>query len=326
MGLIYKDITVIQETSWGASLAGDPNRLHIRNISLNEENEKLLVEETSGTPKGRGRMVSVKNNYTGDITGFLTPRNAHHILGWVNGSTGSVGSSVGASGTLFNYYQNSNGVMTSKAINIDRVDSQERYNGVRAKSLEITSSDSLTEFTLGVIAKQRGLGASIPETDIGETVKPFTFADWTVSINAGNTIGTAPITQSVKQWNLSYDNQLETSFLSGSADPARSDPKIPTIKGSFSIFHSGTSWTDANYGASEFYMRFQGVMPSDRGLIAGVTPYMLRIDVPRVQLTKSVRNYANGELSIEEFSFDGIYDPGLSSLWFAQLTAGISVS
>ena len=325
MALIYKDVSIINEATWGTSLAGDPDRIHIKSLTLNLNAEDQLVEETVGTPKGRMRMVLIKNTLEGNLDGYLTPTNAHHIFEWVNGTSVAIGSSMGASGTLFNYNQDVSGTFCSKAINIDRTNSYERYNGVRAKTLELKSSDSITEWTLGVIAKSRGLGAALVDNVIGETVKPFTFADWTVQINAGNTIGT-PITVQAKQWSISYDNNLESTYLSGSQTPARSDVKIPSIKGSFTLFHDGTSWTDATYGASEFYLRFQGTLPSERGLIAGVTPYMLRIDVPRVMLTKTVRNYANGELAIEDFDFTGMFDTGLSALWFPQLTAGLSIS
>ncbi len=326
MGLIYKDITVTPEATWGTSLAGDPDRLHIKSINLNLAREKQVVEETTGTPKGRQRIVVIKDTLEGDMVGFLTPTTAHHVLEWVNGAQVTVGSSVGASGTLFNYNQNIDGNLYSKAINIDRTNSQERFNGVRAKTLQLTAQDSLTEFTLHVMAKNRGLGATIGDNNIGETVKPFTFADWTISFNAGGTIGPNPITLAAKQWAMTYDNQQEAAYLSGSQTPTRTDPKIPTLEGSFSLFHDGASYTDAAYGASEFYLRFQGVMPSDRGLIAGVTPFMLRIDIPKVQLTKTDRTYANGELAMEDFTFSAIFDTGLSALWFPQLTAGASIS
>lgn len=326
--LAYKDILVTPEATWGASLAGIPDRLHIRTSTLNLDVEKQLVEETTGTPKGRNRIISIKNTLEGEITGYLSPRNAHHVFEWVNGVLGSY-ATMGDSGSLVTYNQDVGGSLISKSVTIDRNNSQERFNGVRAKSLELTAADSITEFTLSAIARSKGLGASIDESTaltIGETVKPATFADWTIQINAGSTIGTAPITLLAKEWNIKYDNGLETAHLSGSATPARSDPKVPTIEGSYSIFHDGSSWVSATHGSSEFALRFQATLPSERGLIAGVTPFMIRIDIPKVQLSTNTRQYGQGELVMEETNFMAMFDTGISALWRVQITAGQSIS
>ena len=326
MALIYKDITVTNESTWGVSLAGDPDRLHITSINLNLDENKMVIQDTSGTPKGFNRMTTGKYSLEGDIKGYVTPTNIHHALELVMGTSVTVGSSCGASATLFYYYQDVSGTLCSKAINIDRTNSQERYNGVRAKSLEITATDALTEFTLHCIGKSRGLGATVTDYVIGESIRPFIFADWTIYINAGNTSGPNGVTVGAKTWTLTYDNQQETTYLSGNQTPSRTDAKVPTLEGSFSLFHDGTSWTDATYGASEFFLRFQGVLPSERGLIAGVTPFMLRLDIPRVQLMKTVRGYADDTITVEDFKFTAMFDPGSSTLWYPQQTAGVSIS
>lgn len=324
--LIYEDLEIGNEATWGASVAATTYRLAVKSVTFNRALEKQLAETTTVTPKGRDRIVSIKSAYEGDITGIVTPRVIHHMLELVNGEFAVAGSSAGTSATIFEYPQNTSGSMASKFINLDRNNSTERFLGVRGKSLEITFSDSVMEFTLNGMAKTRGLGTALANNLTGETIKPFVFADATVSIHQGASYSSTPVTLAVSEFSLTYDNGLESTYLSGSADPSRSDPKMPDIKGKFKIFHDGASWTDAAYGASEFYIRMQATLPSSGGLIAGVTPFILRIDVPRTELTTNVRNYEQAELSVEEIEFSGMVEKGLSLLWRVQLTAGASVS
>ena len=322
--LIYKDIGVQDEVSFGISLTANYTRLHVRTVTLNQTIDKMLVEDTTSNVKGRDRISRIKTTLEGDITGFITPRGVHQMLEMVNGAV-ATGTSMGASGSLFTYYQDTSGTsFLSKVVNLDRNNSQEKFLGVRAKSLELTASDSLAEYTLSVIAKTYGAGASMADI-LGETVKSFNFADNVLQINAGTTIGTAPITHKVSEWSIKYDNGLEATYLSGLEDITRSDPKIPTIEGKFTIFHEGASWTAGNYGSSEFYIRLTATLPSHGGLIAGVSPYVLRIDMPRTELTSTVRNYEQAEFGVEEIEFKGMFHPGLSLLWRPELTCGLSI-
>src|SRR3990167_8524350 len=146
--LIYEDLEIGNEATWGTSVAATTYRLGVKTVTFNRMLEKSLVETTTVTPKGRDRIVSVKSTYEGDITGIVTPRVIHHMLELVNGEFAVVGTSVGASGTLFEYPQNTSGSMASKFINLDRNNSSERFLGVRGKSLEISFSDNQLEFTL----------------------------------------------------------------------------------------------------------------------------------------------------------------------------------
>lgn len=323
--LIYKDIVFQPEATYGVSVAGSPDKLHVRTVTLSQTTEKILVEDTVANVKGRDRIVLNKNTVEGDVTGYVTPRGIHHALELALGTAATVGSSVGLSATLWQYDQNTTGTLLSKTMILDRNNSQEAFRGVRGKSLEITSSDSVTEYSLGVMAQSRTGAAALADL-VGETVKPFVFADWTVQVNAGTTIGTAPITLAVSEWNIKYDNGQEGAFLSGSANLTRSDPMIPTLEGKIKIFHAGNSWADASFGNSNFYMRLQGTMPSGNGLVAGVTPYTLKIDMPKTQLSVNVRNYEQAAISVEDIDFVAQFETGLSYMIRAEMTAGQSIS
>jgi len=67
------------------------------------------------------------------------------------------------------------------------------------------------------------------------------------------------------------------------------------------------------------------VLPSCAGLIAGVTPYTLRIDVPRTEMTSNVRPYEAGEYSMEEVEFMGKLNTGTSSLIDITQTVGAAL-
>jgi len=321
--LAYKDLGIETESSFGASTAGTATRLHVASVGIELNPNKELVEDTSGTPKGRDRIVARRNDIEGDITGFGTPRSLHHMFEL---ALGEAGSSV-ALGTaaIITYNQNTSGSMISKTINVDRNNSQEKFSGVRGKSLELTASDDLLEFTTSVLAQARANGVALPDNVVGETVLPFTFSDITATIHQGATYGAEGVELKLNEWNLTYDNGLEGTHQSGSKAISRSDPSIPTVEGSMTIFHEGASWVDATYGCSEFYVRFEATLPSCAGLIDGVTPYLLRIDTPRVQLSTNTRNYEQAALQVEEIKFMGMFDnsaAGTSALIVPSLTVG----
>lgn len=318
---IYKDLAYTPEASYGTSIAA-ATRIHIKSSSLNLNQNKELVEDTVSSSKGRDRMIRRKNVIEGDIEGFGSPRGLHFAFQLVNGSAGST-SAVGTSAILLTYNQNTTGSMLSYTVNKDRNNSQEAFAGVYASSLELSASDDLLEWTLSGGAQSRGNGSALTDNVIGETTHAYVFSDMSVTIHAGSTYGANAVTHKVSEWSVKYENGMEPTFLSGSANITRVDPKIPTVSGKIKIFHEGTSWVDATYGASEFYIRFDGSLPSQAGLIAGVTPFTLRVDVPRAQLTTNVRNYEQNEFAVEEIEFMGMMDlspVGTSALWKPTMT------
>lgn len=318
---LYKDIGVGDESEWGSSIACDSTRLHIKSSSLGKKVEKEIIDDTTSSIKGRERMVILKHTVEGDLSGYCTPRTMHHMFELANGAKGtSVTLGTSANAILYTYNQNTDGTMISKSINVDRNNSQECYNGVRASALEISGSDNKLEFTLNAIAKtQSNVGTSMQDL-VGETIKAAVYADTTVTIHQGATYGAEPDTLEVSEWSVKYENGLEAQHLSGDKDIARSDPSIPTVTGKFKIFHSGLSYVNLAEGCSEAYIRFDTVYPSCAGLINGITPYTMRIDIPRTQLTSNVRNYEASEFSIEEVEFEGAFDLGTSSLWIPSQT------
>jgi len=321
---IYKDIGIGDESTWGVSVASNSERLHIKTSTLNKIVEKEVVEDTTTSIKGRERIVRMKNVVTGDLTGFATPRTMHHMLELALGTI-ATNTAVGTSATLRTYNQNTDGTMISKSINFDRNNSQETFNGVRASAIDITASDNKLEFTLNTEGKiQSNVGTSMQDL-IGETIRPMVFADATITVHQGATYGVEFTTLEVESWNVKYENGLESSFLSGSRDAARSDPKIPAVSGKFKIFHEGTSFVELQHGCTEAYLRFDIVLPSCAGLIAGVTPYTLRIDVPRTEMTSNVRPYEAGEYSMEEVEFMGKLNTGTSSLIDITQTVGAAL-
>ena len=310
---IYKDIGVGDESTWGASIASNATRLHVKTVTLNKTVEKEIVDDTTTSIKGRERSVRLKNTVTGDITGYATPRTMHYMLELAMGQAAST-SALGNSANIQTYNQNTSGTMASKSINVDRNNSQETFNGVRASAIDISFSDNKVEFTLNAEAKtQSNVGTSMQDL-IGETIKSATFADTVVTIHQGSTYGSQITTLNVESGNVKYGNGLESQFLSGSRDASRSDPKIPTVTGKFKIFHEGTSFVALQHGCSEAYIRFDITYPSCAGLIAGETPYTMRVDVPRVDLISNVRDYNAGEYSMEEVEFHGKLNTGTSSL------------
>lgn len=325
--MVYKDIAVGNESTFGNSIAfiTAANRLHVKTVTLNLNNNKEMVDDTMNTPKGRDRMVIVKKEVDGDITGYVTPRVIHHMIELANGELAAT-SSVGTSAVLYTYNQNISGSMISKTIGIDRNNSQEVFNGVRGSALEITGSDSRLEFTLSAIAKtQSDVGVSLPDIT-GETIKAAVFHDVVITAHPGASYGTQLTTVLASEWSIKYENGLEGSFLSGSPDIARSDPKVPMVTGKFKIFHEGASFVTLQHGCSEAYLRFDITFNSCKGLIAGVTPYLLRIDVPRTEMKSNVRDFEAGEYSMEEVEFEGKYDLGTSALWVVTQTAGANIS
>lgn len=320
---IYKDIGIATEASFGTSLAME-KRLHVRSVTLGLDQNKELVEDTVSSSRGRDRLVRRKNVIEGDITGYASPRSLHEMLELVNGAEGAT---AGVSLMVITYGQNTTGTMMTKSIWLDRNNSTEAFNGVYATSLELSGSDDLLEWTMSGGAKTQGSGSALADNVIGETIHPYNFSDVTVTIHKGATYGAQAVTHKVMEWNVKYDNGTEGTHLSGSADIARIDPKIPMVEGKFKIFHEGTSWVDATYGASEFYLRFDGSLPSQAGLIGGLTPYTLRIDIPRSQLKTNVRNYEQNEYAVEEIEFVGLMDlspVGTSALWKVSMTVPLN--
>lgn len=320
----YKNIASEDEASYGASTGGLSSRLRVTSFNLNKDVNKELVEDTMVTAKGRDRIVEMKTVVEGDIAGYGTPRGLDFALELANGVAGSSAALGLSAGTITTYYQNTTGTLLSKTINVDRNNSQDKYQGVFGKELTLKASDGLLEWSLTAQAKDRVTGEAIADSVslIGETIKPFTFADINIQITAGQAYSAAAgVTHAVSEWELKYNNGAEGTHLSGNKTLARVDPKVPTIEGKFKIFHEGTSWVSAAEGSSVFHLRFEGVLPSSRGLIHGVTPYILRIDVHKAQLKTNVRDYEQAAFSVEDVEFIGAVSSGSSALWTPTITA-----
>lgn len=319
---IYKNIIIKEEAVWGVSGAGATQLLQITSSTLESNPNKSLVEDTRTSMKGRDRTVRLKDEIEGDISAVGSPRNLHRFLELAMGTQGTT-SAVGDSAVLNTYHQNTSGSMLSATIVEDRNNSGEAFYGLRGQKLTMKASDALFEMTLSAKAKSRSDGPGVPDL-VGETVKPFVFADVQVTIGRGSA-NTNPVTIPAAEWTVEYDNGLESSFLSGSRLASRSDPMTPMVTGSIKFFHEGTSWTSPTYGVSEMYISLQASTDSSKGLIAGVTPYFLKIDIPRVEFTKTTRPYAQAELSVETLEFTGMFDAGLSLLIRPQLTTGFDL-
>jgi len=322
---IYKDIGLATEATFGTSLAMQ-TRIHVKSFGMGLDMNYELVEDTVTSSRGRDRLIRRKNVIEGDMSGDGSPRALHEMFEWVNGMEGVTS---GVSLMTITYGQNVSGAMLTKSIFVDRNNSQEAFNGGYASSLEISGADDLIEWTMSGGAKLRGVGvgSSIMDNVIGETVHSYNFSDITVSIHKGATYGTQAVTHKVSEWNVKYDNGMEATHLSGNANIDRVDPKIPTVEGKFKIFHEGSSWVDATYGASEFYIRFAGTLPSQGGLIGGLTPYLLTIDIPRSQLKTNVRSYEQNDFAVEEIEFVGMMDlspVGTSALWKPSMTVPLN--
>jgi len=310
---IYKDIGVGDESTFGASIACDSDRFHIKSFDINKVVEKEVMDDTTTTMLGGERMVRIKNTVEGDMNAYLTPKTMHHFMELANGALG-VSSALGITGVLMTYNQNTNGTMVSKSLNVDRNNSQETFNGVRASSIEFSGSDGLLEMTLSTIAKtQSNIGTSMQDL-VGETTKSAAMADVAITVSQG-TAYASPDTLEVSDWKVKYENGLEAAFLSGSRDLTRSDPGIPTVTGSLKIFHEGVSYVNLAHGCSDAYIRFDITWPTCAGLIAGVTPYTATINVPQAQLTSNVRSYEAAEMSVEDLEFEGVFNSGTSALW-----------
>ena len=124
--LIFKDLGVENEGSFGASTAGTADRLAIKDSTLGQDPGKVLVESTPNNPKGNDRMVRTKNTIEGDITMEATPRTLHYAIEWANGR---LGTSVahGATAAIITYKQNDDGVMATKTVVQDRQNSQTKF-------------------------------------------------------------------------------------------------------------------------------------------------------------------------------------------------------
>lgn len=315
--VIYKNIALGEEATWGTSVAVS-RYMQIVSSGLNANPNKTIVEDTRTSPRGRDRIVRLKNEIGGDIVANASPKVLHNMFELVTGSHGAT-SAVGTSAINIAYNVNTTGDYLSYTMVHDRNNTQEAFYGVRANSLRLEFSDNLLQATLGTMARYRGIGPSVVDV-VGETVKPYIFADMTVSI--GRPGYATPVTVPVASFNAEYNNGMERTHLSGSRDASRMDAMVPTLTGSFEVFHEGNSWVSAVYGCSEFYMRIEASTDTCGGQIAGVTPYYLRLDLPRVELSTTTRTYEQAGFAMETIEFIGLYDQGTSSLFKPSLTVG----
>lgn len=317
--VIYKNLQVKEEASWGVSANTTLRRIPIVSSGLNLNPNKELVEDTRSSALGRDRMVRLRNEVDGDIVFYADSRSLNFAFESVMGQNG-ISSAGGSNAANYTYRQDVTGTPLSYTVLEDRNNSQEAFYGVRGTQLSLTASDGLLEMTLGTMAKSRAIGASVSDA-VGATVKPFVFADVVISVGASGSLGTVD----VSEWSVEYNNNTERSFLSGSRNAARTDIQTPTVEGSFTIFHTGNSYISPTHGCSELWMRIEATTSSCEGLIAGVTPYYLRIDIPRIEFTTNERNYEQGALAMETINFSAMFDAGTSSLWLPQLFADLNI-
>lgn len=315
--VLYKNIGIGTEVAYGTAVGATATRLQLTEVSLDKDPGKEKVEDTQSTARGRDRMVRLKEEISGDISGFLSPKNLHHALELALGKVG-VSTAVGTSGTaaLMSYMQNAGGAWLSKTLQKDYNNSQQRYSGVVAQSIEISGSDNLLEFSIGALAKGVTTGVSLTDA-VGETIDPFAFADVTMTLYPGATVNGTGLNIKPEEWSISYENGLEPSYFN-SRTIDRVDPKIPMVSGSFKLFHEGTTFVLAAYGCSEWYLRIDLNLPDCGGLIDGVTPFFARIDVPRIELTQNKKPYSQNEFAVEEIEFEGLYNYGVSALILAS--------
>lgn len=313
---IYKDILLKPEATWGVSAAGQTNTLSIISSTLELDPTNKIVEDTRTSFKGNDQIIQVKNVIKGDIKAYATPTVIRRFFELAVGRSG-VTTAVGTSALLFTYNQNTDGNLQSATIVQDRNSASEVFYGVRGKKLSMNFKDAELELTLSVEAQGWSKGPGVPDV-IGETVKPYTFADATVTIAAPAYAN--PYTLLASDMTIEYDNGLVSSFLSGSRNASRSDPGVPKLSGEFTIFHEGNSWVDAAFGQTELNLRVEFTTNSGGGLIAGVTPYYLKLDIPRARLMSTKRTLEAGKLTMETVKFAAIFDTGSSSLWTPAYT------
>ncbi len=325
MATVIKDITIETEPSYGASRTGTQTKLHTINMTLGLQSNKAYVEDTTNTPKGYDRITLGPNVVSGTWDGFGSPRNLHYAFEWVNGVAGtSVALGTSQFGIQMTYNQNTDGRMLSRTVNMDRQNSQEKFSGVAASNLTIKGSNSNIELSMDLLGQSRLPGVSVAYT-LGETVLPYSYADVSVTWNQGASFASAGnTTLYLSEWEMTYDNGLEGANLSGSYDINRVDPKIPTLKGKFKVFHEYGSHSDMAQGATQFSLRFQATLPTVKGSITGGTPYFVRIDVPAAQADVVVKNYKVAEVCVEEVSWMAEFDAGTSALWTVTQVVGAS--
>lgn len=323
--MIYKDIGIETESSYGASTAGTAVRLKVRTADIALNPNKELVEDTTVGVRGRDRMTSLRNSVEGTITTYATPRNLHHMLEMTLGSLGS-SAPLGGSNALaavITYSQNTSGSWISKTVNKDYNNSQERFSGVVGTQLEMSFSDALIELSMDTLGQQRLTGISMAGL-VGETVKPFSFSDVQVYVARGNSAqGLTSI--KVEEFTLTYQNGIEGTYLSGNDNIARVDPLIPAVTGSFTFFHESDSYRTATFGCSEYFVRLEATLPDCHGNITGGTPIFLRIDIPRAEFTTNTVAYEQATLAKEQVEFTGMVETGVSYMMQVQMTVPASI-
>lgn len=316
--MIFKDAMIEDEGSYGASVAGTDAQIHVISSTLGLDPTKELVEDTTSNVKGRDRINRIRNVVEGDIKAYATPRSIHQLTEMVWGVAGTE-ASVGTSATAYTYNQNTSGTMLSKTVQLDRNNSQEKFSGVVGRSFELTWSDNKAEITVDAVAKERSEGLALSNL-LGETVPPFTFADFTVTIgNTLNYFGTGVTTLKVENLTATYKNGLAPAHLSGSRDIQRVDPSIPELDANFSIFHENSGLAQGTFGTGEYAVRIQAVTTDQK--LQGITPYVYTWDIPRASLTTNVRNFEQASMAKEEINLVGMFHAGSSKLVEPTLTA-----
>jgi hypothetical protein len=184
----------------------------------------------------------------------------------------------------------------------------EAYQGVFARSFEITGSDNVLEATVELTGRIQNAGATYTPVNVETRVATFANAAWYY----GNTLGTAGATIYIPTttWSLKYTNNAVPKF-EGSNTITRVDiDEPPTLEFSFSRYFDGSSgpltFRDNVYTEDQ-ERGYRLVLTSDSDdLIVGSTPYVLEFGIPKGKAMTTSRPYNAGELLIEEAAGEGL--------------------
>lgn len=313
--IAYKNIGVGREGSALGTSAVINRYLQIKSLDLRPNENKVILDDTSNNALGGAKYYRERVTLEGSMTAYATPSNIQETLEMVCG-TSNAGTSVGASALSYTYVVNQNAYM-SKWFRVDDGVNIEDYHGLRAKTWKLDVSD-MAEISVDLIGQgYTSAGSSMASTI--NTQAPFSLAElkvWVASAPAG--LGGSSMSELVvHDFGVEYDNQMEGKHESGKRTINRADPKIPTLKVTFKRFYEDTILRDNNYlGSSTFAMRIEAFGTDHQSLIAGVTPYVFRIDIPSIQVTENhKRNYEAGEMIIEDITMEAVFNSTSGYLW-----------
>lgn len=324
--IVNKNLGVGPESSWGVSLA-ITQYMHVKSAEFVRNVNKTLLDDTAcSSPLGKQRAVTQNEEVTGNINAYLTPTNAKAAFEWITG-TSVGGVSLGNSAMSYTWTQ-AQVSHRSKWVRLEWDDiAQEDYYGLRANTLELTStSGGPAEMTLDLIGQ--GYRAGVSMTTTASTLKPLMLRNFKVYYTTAgpSDLGISQTELLVDEFTLNVDNKLEGKHQSGSAVISRTDVSgYPEVKLTLKRVNEATNARDAAWGISVWSIRLEGYTTADQGLIAGATPYLVRIDLPAAHVVETPkRDYSAGELSMEEINFECEYNTVKSALWIPQMISDVA--